>query len=137
VTEQDERDKEIAKRVAARAKEADEAKEKPTELQRFADEILTTYDLSKVADFSQDVVRRAFTASGGQCECDRKTCNEKHRGRCPRKLLWENRGHKPDAWQAHHWVAQDRGGTDNLRNCQILCVPCHESTQSYGRPPKV
>lgn len=34
---------------------------------------------------------------------------------------------------AHHIKAESDGGSNLLSNCQILCIPCHEATPSYGR----
>jgi len=92
--------------------------------------------IMKQADFPVDVVRQAFEAAGGQCECRRKTCTVKHKGRCPEHFDWDERdtADNPKAWQGHHWRAQSTGGTDKVTNCEILCVPCHISTSSYGRP---
>ncbi|AGP40762.1 HNH endonuclease [Sorangium cellulosum] len=80
---------------------------------------------------------KAFEAAGGRCQCERKECDEGHADRCPNEFAPEDRGgaDDPDAWQAHHWRARSRGGTDNQANCEIVCVPCHKSTDSYGRPP--
>jgi 5-methylcytosine-specific restriction endonuclease McrA len=44
---------------------------------------------------------------------------------CPAKLTGN--------WHAHHVTAVASGGSDALSNCEALCIPCHESTQTYGR----
>jgi hypothetical protein len=70
--------------------------------------------------FSQEVKDAANRRAGGRCECTRQGCG--HSGRCNKELR---------NWHAHHVTA---GGPDTLSNCEALCVPCHENTQSYGRP---
>lgn len=83
--------------------------------------------------FSEQTVMEAWERAGAQCECTRKTCG--HESRCAKKLKWENRGKEglPGAWEAHHISAQSLGGSDNVSNCEILCLKCHKNTKSYGR----
>lgn len=89
--------------------------------------------LTKLADFSDAVVRARFEFAGKRCECTSGDCG--HDGRCDQEFEWEDRGTADnyDAWQAHHWVAQSIGGEDHVLNCRILCVPCHKKTKSFGR----
>ena len=79
--------------------------------------------------FSQDTINQAWHRTGGRCECTLKICG--HQERCNKVLDPQNKieGRK---WHAHHIVSQNAGSLDNLSNCQILCVPCHENTGSYG-----
>ena len=35
--------------------------------------------------------------------------------------------------EAHHKTSVTAGGGDNLSNCQILCIPCHKDTHTYGK----
>lgn len=81
--------------------------------------------------FSQEVIDAAWKRAGGKCECDLFTCPH-HTGRHNKTLDPKNRieGMK---WHAHHKISQNAGGSDGLQNCQILCIPCHEYTKSYGR----
>ncbi len=98
-------------------------------------EALEKEALEKRAKFNEKVVEEAFKKSGGRCQCRRKECDVKHRGQCPKKdLKWGDRGtsDNPNAWQAHHRHAEGKGGADTVSNCEILCVPCHKSTDSYG-----
>jgi RNA-directed DNA polymerase len=37
---------------------------------------------------------------------------------------------------AHHEVARQNGGTDEMDNLITLCQTCHAKTPTYGRPPK-
>lgn len=82
--------------------------------------------------FTPETKAAAFRRSGGRCECTREHPNKPraphHGGRCP-KTFTEVGGQ----WHAHHITSVDAGGSDALSNCEILCVPCHELTQTYGR----
>lgn len=77
--------------------------------------------------FPEDVVRQAWEAAGGRCECCRLTHG--HSGRCNHLLLWENRGRGSGggSWEAHH-RAGVHGGDDTLANCEILCWHCYSRT---------
>jgi 5-methylcytosine-specific restriction endonuclease McrA len=74
--------------------------------------------------FSPEVKAQALTRAGFRCECNRLACT--HMGRC-NAVLGLGR------WHAHHKHAFVLGGSDTLSNCEALCIPCHERTQSYGR----
>lgn len=82
--------------------------------------------------FSQTVVDTAWNRSGGKCECTRTSHG--HSGRCNKSLIYANRGQdgKVGAWEAHHIVSIKSGGSDNLSNCEILCIECHKKTGTYG-----
>lgn len=87
-----------------------------------------------VATFPDEVVREAFDACGGQCECVKSACG--HQGKCPTTFTWDERATADeDGWQAHHEVAEAEDGPDTRGNCRILCVRCHKATESYGRQP--
>ncbi len=73
--------------------------------------------------FPEGVASQAWTRAGGKCECRRSSCG--HMGRCNRALTARK-------WHAHHKVAVASGGSDNLSNCEALCIPCHENTRTYG-----
>lgn len=82
--------------------------------------------------FPENVVKEAWTRSGGKCEC--KRTNHGHSGRCNRTLLYGSRGSETSyGWEAHHIVAEDSGGLNTLSNCEILCMDCHKKTRTYGR----
>lgn len=85
--------------------------------------------------FSDLVVIQAFRRSGGRCECTRDEHKYSYSGRCTRRLLWDQRGNDNSAygWEAHHIIAESKGGSDKLDNCEILCIECHKKTPSYGR----
>lgn len=82
--------------------------------------------------FSEDTLKRAFVRSKGQCECWRKACG--HQGRCSATFTYTQRAtsDKDTGWQANHILSSGAGGGDGLENCEVLCVPCHKSTRSYG-----
>ena len=79
--------------------------------------------------FPDFVIREALLRSRFQCECRRSTCGHTrgyYSDRCVTKITGGN-------FHAHHIIAESKNGPDNLVNCQILCVPCHQKTDSYGR----
>jgi 5-methylcytosine-specific restriction endonuclease McrA len=75
--------------------------------------------------FSDETKQAALKRAGYQCECARLTCNVHSSVHCTTKLRTGN-------WHAHHKTAVASGGSDALSNCQALCIPCHEKTQTYG-----
>jgi hypothetical protein len=75
--------------------------------------------------FNQATKDAAFTRAGGQCECSRMSCTVHKTYRCITKLT-------AGRWHAHHRTAVASGGDDTLSNCEALCIPCHEQTQTYG-----
>lgn len=83
--------------------------------------------------FSNEVVLTAWQRAGGRCECGRSGCGHGP-WHCGKVLNWNARGndYAYDGWEAHHKVAVMHGGSDTLSNCQILCIPCHKNTPSYG-----
>ena len=84
--------------------------------------------------FSDSTVAAAWRRAGGKCECGRSTCGHSY-FRCNQRLDWYARGldNHPGGWEAHHRVAVASGGSDTLSNCEILCIPCHKNTRTYGR----
>ena len=81
-----------------------------------------------MGDFPDDVVWRAWSRAGRRCECRRTTHNHPD-GICGKQLDWEKRGREGKrAWEAHHIVSQDAGGSDTYSNCEILCWNCHSET---------
>ena len=85
--------------------------------------------------FTGEVIWNAFQRAGERCECTRSRCN--HPGnphRCSRQFRYEDRARSDEhGWQATHKQSISSGGSDGLENCEILCVPCHKNTLSYGR----
>jgi hypothetical protein len=71
-------------------------------------------------EFSEKVLREAFSRSGGRCECRR--ASHKHGDqRCPRNLSWTLHGKDPEGWEAHLVKA---GGPETAANCEVLCFSC-------------
>ena len=91
--------------------------------------------------FSEKVQEERYQFAQGRCECSRVGCAKGHLGRCTEQLL-PSGGPNQEVrrllgavdWDAHHVVPEHDGGEDNLQNCQVLCVPCHRDTPSYGQP---
>lgn len=75
--------------------------------------------------FPEPVKDAAFQRSGGQCEC-RRSATHSHNQRCTARITRYGA-------EYHHVTAQSVGGHDGLSNCEVLCVPCHKGTDSYGR----
>lgn len=76
--------------------------------------------------FSEEVKRAAFSRAGGRCQCERLACTVHRTLKCDATLTGGR-------WHAHHKTASSVGGADTLSNCEVLCIPCHENTPSYGR----
>ncbi|MBU2036819.1 HNH endonuclease [Patescibacteria group bacterium] len=79
--------------------------------------------------FSQETINQAWRKADGRCECSLNKC--RHLSKCSKELDPQNKI-EWKKWHAHHKVSPDAGGSDNLDNCQILCVECHENTDNYG-----
>jgi len=78
-----------------------------------------------MAEFPENVVRRAWLRANGRCEYRRKTHRHKY-VRCNKQLVWGNRGRVGrGCWEAHHISFS---GGNGLSNCQILCWACHSRT---------
>ena len=81
--------------------------------------------------FPDSVVEAAWKRSGSRCECTYD--HSWHKGRrCSQTLKKEHRGDdsKETGWEAHHKVSQDDGGSDELENCLIICIRCHNEIHS-------
>ncbi len=74
--------------------------------------------------FSLNIKALALFRSGDRCECRR--LGHDHVGRCTRRLTSATA-------QFHHKTAQRLVADDSLSNCEVLCIPCHRQTPSYGR----
>jgi len=83
--------------------------------------------------FPEEEIKKALANAERRCECRRTNpdCLKRHdRVRCSVSgLTMGNRGTK---WQAHHKTSQDKSGKDIASNCEILCMPCHKATRTYG-----
>jgi 5-methylcytosine-specific restriction endonuclease McrA len=70
------------------------------------------------ADFPDAVVKAAWRRQGGLC------------AQCGRLLIWANRDRDSGtgAWQKHHRIPIDQGGSSDLKNCVLFCsgvANCH------------
>jgi 5-methylcytosine-specific restriction protein A len=76
--------------------------------------------------FNETTKQAALRRAGGQCECRRLSCSEHPATyRCQTRLA-------AGRFHFHHKTAVASGGDDSLSNCEVLCIPCHERTQTYG-----
>ena len=69
-------------------------------------------------EFTEETVKQAWDRAKGCCEGYK----------CSKQLVWKNRDKDGErgAWNAHHKVPVAEGGSNDLRNCQILCLDCHK-----------
>lgn len=72
--------------------------------------------------FPESVRLEIFTRAHGRCE------------KCGKQLCYENhfRGER-GAWQAHHIVSPESGGTNVASNGMALCLDCHVNRTEYGK----
>jgi hypothetical protein len=83
--------------------------------------------------FPEEELKKALARAGNRCECTRTNpdCLKRHdRVRCSVSGL--TLGNHETKWHAHHKTSQDKGGKDIASNCEILCIPCHQATRTYG-----
>ena len=76
--------------------------------------------------FPESVKDEVYLKRGGRCECTRQHTGQNaphHGGRCP--TIFARHG----LWHAHHTNAN---GPASAYNCEVLCIPCHELTPTYG-----
>ena len=69
-------------------------------------------------DFPDGIAKAAWRRQGGRC------------AGCGRWLIWPYRGRDSGtgAWQSHHRIPEDQGGSDSLANCVLFCsgvANCH------------
>lgn len=69
--------------------------------------------------FSENIKRKKLAMA--QDRCENPNC------KTPFKTLYI------DTCEAHHIKAKADGGSDDISNCKILCIPCHKNTESYGK----
>lgn len=75
--------------------------------------------------FSPTTRLDALLRAQNRCECLRQCAH--HRGqRCNEDLT--------NGFEAHHRTAEAAGGSDELNNCEALCLTCHKNTGTYGKP---
>ena len=79
-----------------------------------------------MAEFSDELVEKAWNRSEGRCECDSRTHG--HIGRCLHALLKNRRGDRGSlyCWEAHS-ISGYHLNSDS--DCKIYCwEPCHRLT---------
>jgi len=86
-----------------------------------------------MGDFPENVVVQAWERSRGFCECKRTVHRWHYWGWCSQRLVWEYRGQDDFAgWVPHHKVPQEREGSDDLSNCEIVCRNCYKQILAFG-----
>ena len=82
--------------------------------------------------FPDTVVQQAWKRAGGKCECERVSCHNHSSIPHGKQLTWGARGNDNHygGWEAHH---KNSSGPAIVSNCEILCIPCHKNTGTYGR----
>jgi 5-methylcytosine-specific restriction protein A len=69
------------------------------------------------SEFSKEVKEQAWERCGGVCE---GICKQPFAGRRP---------------EYHHLIPAALGGDDTLKNCRVLCPPCHRfATKTESLP---
>lgn len=83
--------------------------------------------------FPEEELKKALKKADGRCECTRtnEDCVSRHDYRRCSASGFTMKNHKT-RWHAHHRTAQAKGGKDIASNCEILCIPCHKATRTYG-----
>jgi 5-methylcytosine-specific restriction endonuclease McrA len=67
--------------------------------------------------YSDDRLEEIFDYGSGECAC------------CGKQLSYSNYGDfgSRGAWEVDHRVPISRGGSENLRNLQPMCIPCNRA----------
>lgn len=81
-----------------------------------------------MAEFSKELIEKAWERSGGVCECRR--AGHGHIGRCHNSLI---KGHRDDRISYFGWQAYSKSGDylDSLDDCEILCYdPCYKAAMN-------
>ena len=72
--------------------------------------------------YDTDSLVEIFASAGGQCAC------------CDKQLAFSKYGrfgHR-GAWEVDHRVPTSRGGSDNRRNLQPMCISCNRAKTDRG-----
>lgn len=78
-----------------------------------------------MAEFPEEVVKKAFGAADGRCECLTVEHGHIYNSQCMRVLDWEKRGQPGiKGWEANWLVSPENGGKPTQENCEILCWDC-------------
>lgn len=87
----------------------------PVQVERYLD---PAPRVDRPVDFPEGAVKAAWRRQGGLC------------AQCGRLLIWANRDRDSGigAWQSHHRIPRDQGGSSDLKNCVLFCsgvANCH------------
>jgi hypothetical protein len=79
-----------------------------------------------MVEFPEEVVKKAFGAADGRCECLLVEHGHTYNSMCMKVLDWKQRGKATEkGWEAHFIVSPENGGEPTQRNCEILCWDCY------------
>lgn len=82
-----------------------------------------------MAEFPEEVVKKAFAAADFRCECLLVEHGHTYNSMCMRVLDWKKRGQSGEkGWEAHFIVSPEEGGKPAQENCEILCWDCYNKT---------
>jgi hypothetical protein len=76
--------------------------------------------------FSDAVKLRTYQNAGLQCQCV-AGCPEHPKGRCM-VFIWH--------YHEAHYYPIDPDGSDDIHNCQMLCLRCHRNAEARSTAPK-
>lgn len=76
--------------------------------------------------YSQERLDEVFYRGRGRCACCRKQLARSNYG------INAYRDGARGAWEVDHRRPKSKGGTDNLRNLQPMCVPCNRAKVDRG-----
>ncbi|MCI4347205.1 MAG: HNH endonuclease [Thermoplasmata archaeon] len=77
---------------------------------------------SPVTPYSEDRLDEIFDYGGGECACCEKQLA---------RLNYADLGSR-GAWEVDHRVPLSRGGSNNLRNLQPMCISCNRAKVDRG-----
>jgi len=72
--------------------------------------------------YTDERLEEIFDRTGGECAC------------CEKQLSYSNYGqfgHR-GAWEVDHRVPVSKGGSNNLRNLQAMCIDCNRAKLDQG-----
>jgi hypothetical protein len=72
-----------------------------------------------MVEFPEEVVKKAFGAADGRCECLMVEHGHKYNSMCMRAADGEK------GWEANWIVKPEDGGKPTQENCEILCWDCY------------
>lgn len=75
-----------------------------------------------MAQYSEERLTQIYDYGGGECAC------------CGKELTYSNYAKfgRRGAWEVDHRRPISRGGSENLRNLQPMCIPCNRMKSDQG-----